>query len=312
MSPVCISRSFRMNVRLDPPAVQAEGQGLKIFCFAWTTWKPADLALLSEVRAAFKTCDGYSIFSDKQPSTKEEPDVIVVQVPHQTLSREDGSWLYHRNMVGLMPAWTHLLESTVDKYDWLVNVEFDHLLLTSKLRLSIATHLAILREGRQEQQHAAGGPLLLMFGNAFLFNQDMVREMKRQWPQLGATAPGGHQASGCPMFMEGRFEWPASCSQDIVYPNLVTLMTPPVPAYGSPGCGQRPQDFPLACFELQRQPVQELGLDQLQLVQELAKLEHSNQTELLATELMAAKDVPLWHHLSDPVARKMARELLGP
>eukprot|EP00913_Durusdinium_trenchii_P012572 g11806.t1 len=44
-------------------------------------------------------------------------------------------------------------------------------------------------------------------------------------------------------------------------------MTPPVPAYGSPGCGQRPQDFPLACFELQRQPVQELGLDQLQLAQ---------------------------------------------
>ncbi|CAJ1394042.1 unnamed protein product [Effrenium voratum] len=219
-------------------------------------------------------------------------------------------------MVGLMPTWQHLLQSPeVEKYDWLLNLEFDHLLRVRQLRLSIATYLARLSS---EAKAAETDPLLLMFGNAFLFNRGMVKDMKRQWSSLGRTAPPGHSASGCPMFMEGHFEWPQSCSQDIVYPTLVTLMSPPVGAFGAPGCGQPPGDqLPLACFEFQRQPVHDTGLDQLSLVKEVAALargldasaaESSNATAAL---LRGAKDVPLFHHFSDPAARRAAVELLG-
>ncbi|CAJ1348586.1 unnamed protein product, partial [Effrenium voratum] len=248
-----------MALRLDPVA---EGS-TTVFCFAWTTWKPNDLELLPEVRHGLRQCDGYRIFSDRQPfAGREEPDVTVVSVTQQATDRSDAQWLYHRNMVGLMPTWQHLLQSPeVEKYDWLLNLEFDHLLRVRQLRLSIATYLARLSS---EAKAAETDPLLLMFGNAFLFNRGMVKDLKRQWSSLGRTAPPGHSASGCPMFMEGHFEWPQSCSQDIVYPTLVTLMSPPVGAFGAPGCGQPPGDpqLPLACFEFQRQPVHDTGLDQ--------------------------------------------------
>eukprot|EP00434_Breviolum_minutum_P013373 symbB.v1.2.011782.t1/scaffold798.1/size257095/3 len=256
------------------------------------------LALLPFARERW--CDGYRIFSDRQPAEEVE-NLVTVKVPEQDVQRKDEKWLYHRNMAGLMPSWDYLLKEEAEKYDWFVNVEFDHLLLTSKLRVSIATYLSLLEEGNPEQRQDAKGPLMLMFGNAFVFNHLMVKDMKRQWDHLGATAPAGHPASGCPTFMEGRFEWPRACSQDIVYPNLVTFMNPPVPAYGSPGCGQKPQDFPLACFEIQRQPVKDLGLDQISLVKHLATGE---------VVLADAKEVPLIHHLSDPAARKFARDLL--
>lgn len=306
--PLCVSRSMRMNLRVDP----TESEGLKILCFAWTTWKPQDVALLQEVRHAFKQCDGYRIFSDRQPFARQEPDVVTVPVSQQATGREDEKWLYHRNMAGLMPSWSHLLQEDVSAYDWLVNVEFDHFLLTQKLRRSIASYLLLLRQGHPEQRQAAEGPLMLMFGNAFLFNRMMVSEMKRQWPRLGETAPSGHEASGCPSFMQDRFEWPRACSQDIAYPNLVTVMNPQVPAYGSPGCGQKPEDFPLACFEVQRQPVQELGLDQSGLVRTLAESfsTRSGAGPKVLRLLRTAQDVPLFHHLSDPNARKLARELL--
>jgi len=289
--------SARMTLRLP----QAQQRGLKLFCFAWTTWKSRDVALLPDVRHAFQQCDGYRIFSDRQPAEEVE-NLVKVKVPEQDVQPKDEKWLYHRNMAGLMPSWDYLLKEEAEKYDWFVNVEFDHLLLTSKLRVSIATYLSLLEEGNPEQRQDAKGPLMLMFGNAFVFNHLMVKDMKRQWDHLGATAPAGHPASGCPTFMEGRFEWPRACSQDIVYPNLVTFMDPPVPAYGSPGCGQKPQDFPLACFEIQRQPVRDLGLDQISLVQHLATGE---------VVLADAKEVPLIHHLSDPAARKLARDLLA-
>eukprot|EP00435_Cladocopium_sp_Y103_P055264 s1205_g18.t1 len=307
--PLCVSHSLRMNLRIDSEQITVQGEGLKIFCFAWTTWKPQDVALLREVRHAFKQCDGYRIFSDRQPFAGQEADVVAVRVSQQHRDREDEKWLYHRNMVGLMPSWSHLLQEDVaGNYDWLVNVEFDHFLLTQKLRRSIASYLSLLQQGHPEQRQAAEGPLMLMFGNAFLFNRMMVSEMKRQWHLLGETAPSGHEASGCPIFMQDRFEWPLACSQDIAYPNLVTVMNPQVPAYGSPGCGQKPEDdFPLACFELQRQPVQELGLDQLGLVRTLAA-SFSNRSG--AAVLLTAQEVPLFHHLSDPSARKLARELL--
>jgi len=218
-----------------------------------------------------------------------------------------------------------MLESDVhSQYDWFLNVEFDHLLVPSLLRSTIVEYLTILRTGRKEQQRSAHGPLLLMFGNAFAFNRELVTEMGGQWTTVGRTAPAGHAAAGCPTFMEGRFEWPESCSQDIVYPNMVSVLTPPVPAYGASGCGQKPNDFPLACFEYSRQPVLDTGLDQIGLVQEVIAMRNLASEAEAETHyaggrlaphaklLYTAKEVPLFHHLGDPAARRLAREILDP
>lgn len=285
-----------------------------------------DLALLEDVRHSFRKCDGYRIFSDRRPiGNEDDVDIVVVNVTQQPTSRGDDHWLYHRNMVGLMPAWKHMLESDVhSQYDWFLNVEFDHLLVPSLLRKTIAEYLSILRTGKKEQQRSAHGPLLLMFGNAFAFNRELVTDMGGQWTVLGQTAPAGQAAAGCPTFMEGRFEWPDSCSQDIVYPNMVSVLAPPVPAYGAPGCGQKPNDFPLACFEYSRQPVLDTGLDQIGLVQEVIAVRNLASEAEAETHyaggrlaphaklLYTAKEVPLFHHLGDPAARRLARELLDP
>ncbi|CAE7824877.1 unnamed protein product, partial [Symbiodinium necroappetens] len=273
-----LSTLFEMRAETSLPMVQsqreapalAQSSGRAFRC-ELRLLRPGDLALLEDVRHSFRKCDGYRIFSDRRPiGSEDDVDIVVVSVTQQPTSRGDDHWLYHRNMVGLMPAWKHMLESDVhSQYDWFLNVEFDHLLVPSLLRKTIAEYLSILRTGKKEQQRSAHGPLLLMFGNAFAFNRELVTDMGGQWTVLGQTAPAGQAAAGCPTFMEGRFEWPDSCSQDIVYPNMVSVLAPPVPAYGAPGCGQKPNDFPLACFEYSRQPVLDTGLDQIGLVQEV-------------------------------------------
>eukprot|EP00439_Symbiodinium_sp_Y106_P060590 s3931_g8.t8 len=326
--PICVRRRFRRRVPQDaalPPVSARSLRHLRLFCFAWTTWKPGDLALLEDVRHSFRKCDGHRIFSDHRPTGEDDVDIVVVRVTQQPTGRSDDHWLYHRNMVGLMPAWKHMLESDVhSQYDWFLNVEFDHLLVPSLLRSTIVEYLTILRTGRKEQQRSAHGPLLLMFGNAFAFNRELVTEMGGQWTTVGRTAPAGHAAAGCPTFMEGRFEWPESCSQDIVYPNMVSVLTPPVPAYGASGCGQKPNDFPLACFEYSRQPVLDTGLDQIGLVQEVIAMRNLASEAEAETHyaggrlaphaklLYTAKEVPLFHHLGDPAARRLAREILDP
>lgn len=45
------------------------------------------------------------------------------------------------------------------------------------------------------------------------FLLDMMVFFLKQWRIFVFLA--GHPASGCPTFMEGRFEWPRACSQDV-------------------------------------------------------------------------------------------------
>ena len=62
-------------------------------------------------------------------SSSEDSDFVRVKLPAQKVSRDKGGWLYHRNMVGLMPALKHLLSSPfIEQYDWFINTELDHFL----------------------------------------------------------------------------------------------------------------------------------------------------------------------------------------
>mmetsp|Transcript_76651 Transcript_76651/g.135243 ORF Transcript_76651/g.135243 Transcript_76651/m.135243 type:complete len:509 (-) Transcript_76651:132-1658(-) len=298
---------------------------IKIFCFAWTTWQTGAYALLPEVRRAMDKCDGHAIFSNELPTGVNKSDVIAVSLPEQQTPPTDARYLYHRNMVGLMPTWDHILKSNIaDDYDWLVNIEFDHMMIPSKLRNMIAEYTNRLENGKIDEQLSVNKSMMLMFGNAFLFNAKMLRQMREEWPTLGKVAPPSEEAKGCPMWMKGKMEWPDHCSQDVAYPTMVTMMKINVPAYGDAGCGHKPDRFPLPCYELQSGYVAESGLDQVHLAMQMAVVQgmadeeaaktayKGSQLEQFAKALFDSKDVPLIHHFNDALARKVARELMDP
>lgn len=245
-----------------PDDVREEAAKIRLFCFAWTPFRPGDEAVLAEVTKQYSKCDGHAFFSDRYPQGEEREDVIVVKVPEQRVPRSDGLWLYHRNMVGLMPTWEHMLrKKLLEDYDWVINSELDHFLSPSRARLTIVSYLRTLRKGMSNEQNSIHGPLMLMWGNAFVFNKRMISMMREQWKFLGVTESGKSIGVGCPQFMRGRQEWPEHCSQDIVYPSLVAgIMRGGVNAYGRPGCGQADATtrnnirFQLGCWEMQHNP----------------------------------------------------------
>ncbi|CAE7361975.1 unnamed protein product [Symbiodinium pilosum] len=244
-----------------PEAIREEASRIRLFCFAWTPFRPSDEAVLQEVRTQFSKCDGHAFFSDRQPHG-DKSDIIIVDVPEQRVPRTDGQWLYHRNMVGLMPTWAHLLKTGLaEEYDWILNAELDHFTSPSRCRLGIVSYLHNLRSGSSGEQRLAGGPLMLMWGNAFVFNKKMVIMMREQWKFLGKTEKEKTVGVGCPQFMRGRQEWPEHCSQDIVYPNMLDgVMRGDAEAIGRSGCGQpdamngRGVLFQLGCWEMQKNP----------------------------------------------------------
>ena len=46
-----------------PEELRAEASRLRLFCFAWTPFRPGDEAVLSEVTKQFARCDGHAFFS---------------------------------------------------------------------------------------------------------------------------------------------------------------------------------------------------------------------------------------------------------
>lgn len=269
-----------------------EKEHLSLFCFAWTPRRDYDEQLLGETRKQYRKCDGHIFYTDHAaPGPQKEADFMRVIVPKQSVTRKDDGWLYHRNMVGLMPSWNHLLHSDfVHQHDWFINSELDHFLSPARAKETILAYLKGLREGTPEEQASVDGPIMLMWGNAFVFNRKMLLAVKSQWNVLGRIAlpsgPGEQAvAAGCPMFMENEAEWPQSCSQDVVYPVLAKVILPKffnvtVGAPGSAGCGAgskngNQQDFPLGCWELHLNPIDGEKEDgALQAIKELAQMSH--------------------------------------
>eukprot|EP00931_Biecheleriopsis_adriatica_P028978 TRINITY_DN17265_c1_g4_i1.p1 TRINITY_DN17265_c1_g4~~TRINITY_DN17265_c1_g4_i1.p1 ORF type:complete len:388 (-),score=67.00 TRINITY_DN17265_c1_g4_i1:15-1178(-) len=303
---------------------------IKLLCFAWAPFRKEDVEMLKEVRDQLSNCDGHAFFTDKIPDGIEHSsDIHLVSVPEQAVSRSDPLWLYHRNMVGLMPAWAHLLETgTAEKYDWVINVELDHFVRPSKVKSTIYQYLHILRNSSEK----VDGPMMLGFGNAFLFNRKVVQQMKSQWGRLGKVAPQTSEARGCPMFQEGLMEWPQMCSQDVVFPTLARALDPPAPLYGGDGCGfntgtaSNGVRFPFSCWEMRLLQAPGNGIKaQKRLVEDFKKVRDMKSKEEYEKSPLASKyhrkhkdaellydvkDAPIIHHLINSDIHKLVHATL--
>eukprot|EP00931_Biecheleriopsis_adriatica_P028976 TRINITY_DN17265_c1_g2_i1.p1 TRINITY_DN17265_c1_g2~~TRINITY_DN17265_c1_g2_i1.p1 ORF type:complete len:385 (-),score=55.22 TRINITY_DN17265_c1_g2_i1:77-1231(-) len=299
---------------------------MKLFCFAWASLHKKEHEVLKAFRSQMSNCNGHAIFTDRIPDGVEHSsDIQLVSIPTQAANRSADNFLYHRNMVGLMPAWTYLLNTgTAEKYDWVINVELDHFVRPTKVKSTIAQYLDILRDSCEN----VDGPMLLAFGNAFLFNREVVQQMKSQWNRVGRVAPQNSEARGCPMIQEGKAEWPTHCSQDMVYQNLAKALQPSAPMFGATGCGQTMRArngalLPMACLEMTHLALGKISVEKQQMLvgefqkvrsmksKEEVKLHYKNSPlEPVAELLYASKDVPVIHHIANSEIHKRARHVL--
>lgn len=309
-------------------AASAAPGGPSIFCFTSTVRRQQDEGVFPEVKRQLEKCDGHMIFTDRD-APGPELGFFKVDVPRQTADRGSGGWLFHRNFALLLPAWAYLIASGVAaKYDWVINTEFDHVVIPSRVRSTIQLYVGILGRGTAEEQASVNKSMMLMWGNAFAFNREMVREMARQWPALGRGVAHDSVSPGCPAFMEGKTHWP-ECSQDIVYPTLTNAaMSPFVKAVGQPGCHQYAQsalgvEFPLACLDLDHSPYGLSEDGQLAAIRDIAAVQRMGGAAEAGQFYEArrreawyhfqwARQVPIIHHAQYASVHTLARELLLP
>jgi len=312
-------------------------RSMRIFCFVWTTRRSGDQALEPEVRRQLNKCDGHLFFTDTGSTGPDSSDIVKLNIPAQDVGRSDEKWLYHRNMVGVLPSWTHIFNKGLnDQYDWFIHLEMDHFLSPNRARANIAQWLSI----RGKEPNATNDiPIVLMWGNAFVFNKKFVNAMKFSWHTLGAVAgPGEGQGKGCPLFLKGKFEWPASCSQDIYYPQLFSdhgrsLLPDDADFAGASGCGQEAknqvnEEYPLGCFEMAKNPIGGVSYDlEMAAIQLLAKMKDvgsldAAEAKCRETQVGSLQDrnnckmfydgrnVPIIHHVGQPQEHVLARSLL--
>lgn len=304
-----------------------------IFCFAWTPRRPGDERLLPYVRNLFSACDGHMFFTDRNASYKQYPgaddNFVKVDVPRTKQKRSDGGWLTHKNMIGLTPAWTYLLDNGVaEKYDWVLNAELDHFTRPWLVRRNIMQHLELLGKGNSAQRRSTEGPLMLSWGNAFVFNKKMVQAMAQSWAKLAAPITEDISGMGCPHFTVGRAKSTGCCEQDMAYPVLPSQLTPKAVKYGPEGCSQT-QNFgagktlPFACW--QDFPLGGSEKDAATTFREIAGMRnmssseantycHTRPKQIVAAcqSLYRARDVPIMHNFKDPRLHALAQKLLIP
>uniref|UniRef100_A0A7S4V4C3 Uncharacterized protein n=1 Tax=Alexandrium monilatum TaxID=311494 RepID=A0A7S4V4C3_9DINO len=301
--------------------------GPSLLCFAWTPRRPHDEEMLPEVRRQLRGCDARVFFTDEDAAGAPSADIVPVRVSPQEVQRSDRSWLDRRDMAGLIPSWSRLLESgAAELYDWVVNVELDHFVSPARIRSGIKAYLDVLRSGDQTDQGSVDGPLMLMWGSAFLFNRKLVLAMKRRWHELSRSGNATSAASGCPLFMQSQPEWPKSCAQDVAYPALAGHVML-VPWYGASDCGQpdsknrRGQRFPPACWEMHRSPFSQTEEGQMRVIREMAAVQNMSEKDVQeyyrGTQLESswrlfydARQVPVIHHVAFPSVLRLAAELL--
>lgn len=345
---ICGSIKLQGHHHADEAALLSDAESaatkMSLYCFAWTPRRKYDEAMMPESRQQLSKCDDHAYFTDENApvyGTTPEIDFVKVHVPPQTdgpqqWARGDKGWLMHKNMAGLIPTWTHLLERGIaEKHDWVINTELDHFVRPSKVRLAIARYLQVLRNGTLEERESVGKPMVLVFGNAFVFNRPMIEEMRRQWPSISKTKP-----DGCSSVF-------TRCEQDIHYLQMAARLNASI--YGASMCGQPFQtkagtSFPLACWDMKQSPGITDKQDakevvQLNSIREIANQVSSaaKQTAVTAPPVMLARKrerlsrrwatgattgvlwnhfvpdalVPIIHHIRFPQVHVLARELLG-
>jgi len=292
-----------------PSQLGPEGKDIKVFCFAWITNRPKEMAIVPDMKEQLAGCDGHAIFGHegtKHPDVIEVPEALVHTIGH--------------DMVHLVPTWTHLLKKVknLDDYDWLLAVEWDHLVRPSKVRLNIARDLGVLQRGTEAEQASIEQPMMLMWGNSFLFNRKLTQEMRRQWPYLSKRMVTTGENNGCPEWYVPRESEQGNCAQDLAYPEMLERMEPRVAGYGRPGCSQVAkndlgEEFHLACYNMptggekkgpEFNPTVTNQMEVIKAVQKGDLYEWDHHTYDL-------KDVPIFHKVYDHVVHEFGRKLLS-
>ena len=81
------------------------------------------------------------------------PEIVRVTVEEKR-HRGEPDWLYHKNMAGLTPAWTHMIENNlIQSYDWVINVELDMFVMPNRVRMTIATYTDNLKKLGMSSSH---------------------------------------------------------------------------------------------------------------------------------------------------------------
>lgn len=306
---------------------------VKLLCFVWTPRRKHDEEMMPEVERQLSGCDKHLFFTDMDAPGEPAENIIKVNITKQEKDRSDKDWLYHRNMVGLMQTWDHLIKNNIAiQYDWVINTELDHYVSPTRVRATIQSYKDLLKEGSERDRKAVNGPLMFSFGNAFAFNRKLIQYLADHWQVLSRIATEKNPGRGCPLFLLYQPEFPLHCSQDMAYPALMDSVLR-LPSYGMPGCGQpdarngKGVYFRLGCFEMHTSPFKQNEEGQNQTLQEIAAMRHcktkaeaeahwkrfEGQTNIEKKWeiFFLSREVPIIHHISSPNILRQARELLG-
>jgi len=174
-----------------------------IFCYIFVPFRQEEIAMFKEVKKQLSLCDGHMVYTDLEAPDIEDDAITRVRVPRQFTPRSSEVWGLGMNMIGLMPALTHLMTDpkiSVSKYDWIINIEMDHIIRPTHVRTLIQES----EDGLDKNNDAsARGPRMLQIQNVFLFNRAMVSQMRNEWHRFGKTievqgAPQESIGNGCP------------------------------------------------------------------------------------------------------------------
>jgi len=299
----------------------------RLFCFAWTPRRPNDEILMSAARKELERCDGHFFFTDVDaPGSDTDGDWMRVQLPPSLESRSASDWLNHRNMIGVAPVWERIFQMDLaSQYDWIIHVELDHFVMVDRVRNMVLQYLETLQSDVLEQNragHFKDGSLLLCWGNAFLFNSDLVREMAANWNALGAPIQENIKGKGCPHISFNRVREEGKCEQDMAYPQLADFLH--IRKYGAEGCNQPSglesgTSLPLACWQ---GPVEWEHETKVRVIRAIAALRGANSMDEaqplcdslgvanMCSSLFDAAHVPLMHNFKLPEQHELAQQLL--
>eukprot|EP00039_Didymoeca_costata_P021037 m.343203 g.343203 ORF g.343203 m.343203 type:complete len:363 (+) comp22463_c0_seq1:186-1274(+) len=312
-----------------------EGQKIKLLCFVWMSCTKMDENYLKGFHEHILKCDDYYYFTDENAPSIEMPENInLIKVPvYETHNRSDRYWLYHKNMAGIVPAWTYLFDNQIaEKYDWIINVELDMVVLPDRVRENIVlySHYGNVN---------ADTPAMYMFGNAFLWNKKYAGMMAARWDEFKVPAKDPPEAAGCPEVFRGKNHWPM-CPQDISFKYMAPMFDPKPVVLGNSGCG-KPVDFlteedpetrsrrvllrVLSCYEMSQNPFKNTEEGQQGVIRQLAIMrslqepakaqdhykEFHNGTIYPSWEIFfAGRQCPIVHHVKFESVHKLARQLL--
>lgn len=283
-----------------------------------------ELHVLPDLKQELAKCDGYALYG-----RPEVNDTDVVKVPEAPPHRVG------RDLAHLIPVWSQVLHrGDLEKYDWVVQIEYDHILRPSAARKTIAKYYRALQNGTQEDQANLDKAMMFQWGNAFLFNQKALKQMKREWAFLGKTRTSDGYDNGCPEWyfqgkqhptvqpqaVTGTPDDPATkCPQDAGYPMMVDMMmTPKVAKYGKPACNKigftkKGDPLPMGCANLDTGSSGAKGGSETAQLQEVAKISQHVAIPIQVhggTHDIDLYEVPIWHRVYSPKVHALTRTLL--